>query len=143
MRGLGELAREYNVPAQSHLSENPGEIAWVAELCPGTKFYGESYSRYGLFGGGVPTVMAHCIYSPDDEAALMKQNRVMIAHCPTSNENVIAGIAPAAHYLRGGWRVGLAATWPAVRRWTCSRSWLPPCRSASCAGGISTRVRSR
>ena len=44
--------------------------------------------------------MAHCIYSPDDEAALMKQNRVMIAHCPTSNENVIAGIAPAAHYLR-------------------------------------------
>ena len=107
MRGLGELAREYNVPAQSHLSENPGEIAWVAELCPGTKFYGESYSRYGLFGGGVPTVMAHCIYSPDDEAALMKQNRVMIAHCPTSNENVIAGIAPAAHYLRGGWRVGL------------------------------------
>ena len=64
MRGLGELAREYNVPAQSHLSENPGEIAWVAELCPGTKFYGESYSRYGLFGGGVPTVMAHCIYSP-------------------------------------------------------------------------------
>lgn len=53
-----------------------------------------SYSRYGLFGGGVPTVMAHCIYSPDDEAALMKQNRVMIAHCPTSNENVIAGIAP-------------------------------------------------
>ena len=109
MRGLGELAREYNVPAQSHLSENPGEIAWVAELCPGTKFYGASYSRYGLFGGGVPTVMAHCIYSPDDEAALMKQNRVMIAHCPTSNENVIAGIAPAAHYLRGGWRVGLGS----------------------------------
>ena len=103
------LAKEYNVPAQSHLSENPGEIAWVAELCPGTKFYGESYSRYGLFGGGVPTVMAHCIYSPDDEAALMKQNRVMIAHCPTSNENVIAGIAPAAHYLRGGWRVGLGS----------------------------------
>ena len=106
MRGLGELAREYNVPAQSHLSENPGEIAWVAELCPGTKFYGESYSRFGLFGNDVPTVMAHCIYSPDAEAALMKRNRVMIAHCPTSNENVIAGIAPAAKYLHGGWRIG-------------------------------------
>lgn len=109
MAGLGQLASEYHVPAQSHLSENPGEIAWVAELCPGTKFYGESYSRYGLFGGDVPTVMAHCIYSPDDEAALMKANRVMIAHCPTSNENVIAGIAPAAKYLRGGWRIGLGS----------------------------------
>ena len=53
--------------------------------------------------------MAHCIYSPDDEAALMKANRVMIAHCPTSNENVIAGIAPAAKYLRGGWRIGLGS----------------------------------
>ena len=109
MKGLGELAAEYNVPAQSHLSENPGEIAWVAELCPDTKFYGESYSRFGLFGNDVPTVMAHCIYSPDAEAALMKRNRVMIAHCPTSNENVIAGIAPAAKYLHGAWRIGLGS----------------------------------
>ena len=109
MAGLGALAAEYGVPAQSHLSENPGEIAWVAELCPDTSFYGESYSRCGLFGGSVPTVMAHCIYCPDAEDALMKQNRVMIAHCPTSNENVIAGIAPAARYLRGGWRIGLGS----------------------------------
>ena len=95
MKGLGELAAEYNVPAQSHLSENPGEIAWVAELCPDTKFYGESYSRFGLFGNDVPTVMAHCIYSPDAEAALMKRNRVMIAHCPTSNEERDCGYCPA------------------------------------------------
>ena len=81
----------------------------MAELCPDTKFYGESYSRFGLFGNDVPTVMAHCIYSPDAEAALMKRNRVMIAHCPTSNENVIAGIAPAAKYLHGGWRIGLGS----------------------------------
>ena len=33
----------------------------------------------------------------------------MIPHCPTSNENVIAGIAPAAKYLRGGWRIGLGS----------------------------------
>ena len=74
MAGLGALAAEYGVPAQSHLSENPGEIAWVAELCPDTSFYGESYSRCELFGGSVPTVMAHCIYCPDAEDALMKQN---------------------------------------------------------------------
>lgn len=109
MKGLGELAAEYKVPAQSHLSENPSEIEWVAALCPGTKYYGESYSRYGLFGGDVPTVMAHCIYSGEEECAAMKANRVMIAHCPTSNENVIAGIAPAAKYLRGGWRIGLGS----------------------------------
>ena len=61
MAGLGALAAEYGVPAQSHLSENPGEIAWVSELCPDTSFYGESYSRCGLFGGSVPTVMAQAV----------------------------------------------------------------------------------
>ena len=34
MSGLGRLAEEYNVPIQSHLSENHGEIDWVASLHP-------------------------------------------------------------------------------------------------------------
>ena len=109
MERLAGIQRTFGLPVQSHLSENQGEVEWVRELCPSASCYGDAYASFGLFGGGVPTVMAHCIYSPDDEAALMKQNRVMIAHCPTSNENVIAGIAPAAHYLRGGWRVGLGS----------------------------------
>ena len=29
MAGLGRLQREFDVPMQSHLSENPSEIAWV------------------------------------------------------------------------------------------------------------------
>ncbi len=109
MRSIGELAAEYRLSAQSHLSESPGEITWVSELCPEAAFYGETYSRYGLFGGDCPTVMAHCVYSAGPEAELMKKNGVYIAHCPTSNENVIAGIAPAARYLRGGWRIGLGS----------------------------------
>lgn len=31
---LGKLAKKYELPVQSHLSENTGEIAWVKELCP-------------------------------------------------------------------------------------------------------------
>lgn len=109
MQALGALAAERNLPVQSHLSENPDEIEWVHGLCPDTKFYGETYDRYGLFGRSCPTVMAHCIYSGEAERALIRKNGVMIAHCPTSNENVIAGIAPAAHYLRNGYRIGLGS----------------------------------
>lgn len=109
MAALGELAAEEKLPMQSHLSENTDEIAWVQDLCPDTKFYAESYSRYGLFGGDCPTVMAHCIYSGEEELALIRKNNVFIAHCPTSNENVIAGIAPAARYLREGYPVGLGS----------------------------------
>lgn len=109
MEALGQLAAEAHIPMQSHLSENQGEIQWVSDLCPNTSFYGETYARYGLFGGDCPTVMAHCIYSGPEEKALMKKNGVYIAHCPTSNENVIAGIAPAAEYLREGYHIGLGS----------------------------------
>jgi guanine deaminase len=109
MEALGNLSKEKGVPTQSHLSENTDEINWVSELCPDTEYYAQTYSRYGLFGGDCPTVMAHCIYSGKEENELMKKNGVYIAHCPTSNENVIAGIAPAAYYLRNGYNIGLGS----------------------------------
>lgn len=109
MRGLGELAETYNVPVQSHLSENLGEIAWVKELCPDAKFYGEAYDKFGLFGGNQPCIMAHCVYSDDEEIALMKKNGVFVAHAPMSNSNLSSGVAPASKFLAAGLNVGLAS----------------------------------
>ena len=51
MEGLRDLQRETGLPVQSHLSENQGEIAWVAELCPDSAGYGDAYDPFGLFGG--------------------------------------------------------------------------------------------
>ena len=34
LRACGKLAKKYQLPVQSHLSENQGEIAWVKELEP-------------------------------------------------------------------------------------------------------------
>ena len=109
MAGLGRLQREFGVPMQSHLSENLSEIAWVQELCPGTRFYGEAYAQFGLFGGDCPTVMAHCVWSGEEERALMKETGVFIAHCPQSNMNVSSGIAPVKQYLQEGQKVGLGS----------------------------------
>ncbi len=106
---LGRLAEKEALPVQSHLSENPGEIAWVKELCPDSRFYGEVYDRSGLFGGSIPTVMAHCVYSSDEEIALMKERGVTVAHCPASNMNVASGIAPIRRYLDLDLRVGLGS----------------------------------
>ena len=109
MEGLGRLAAQYRIPVQSHLSENPGEIAWVRELCPWAENYGAAYERFGLFGKPQKTVMAHCVYSDDREIAMMKENGVFIAHCPASNMNVASGIAPIRRYLSEGLRVGLGS----------------------------------
>lgn len=109
MAGLGRLQREFGTAMQSHLSENLSEIRWVSELCPDTRFYGEAYARAGLFGGDCPTVMAHCVWSGEEERALMKENGVFIAHCPQSNINVSSGIAPVKNYLKEGQKVGLGS----------------------------------
>ena len=107
MEGLGKLQKKYGLPVQSHLSENPGEIEWVKRLSPDSEDYGETYERFGLFGGGAKTIMAHCVYSPESEIARMKRAGVYIAHCPQSNTNIASGIAPARRYLDEGMNLGL------------------------------------
>lgn len=109
MELLKEIQRENSLPLQSHLSENPGEIAWVKELCPWSAFYGDAYDRFGLFGGDCPTIMAHCVYSGEAEMERMKKRGVFIAHCPESNTNLSSGVAPVRRYLEEGLSVGLGS----------------------------------
>lgn len=108
LQACGDMARRYNLPVQSHLSENHGEIAWVKELEPESRHYADAYDRYGLFGQ-TPTVMAHCVWSDGDELELMRQRGIMVAHCPTSNLNIASGIAPIRRFLDAGIPVGLGS----------------------------------
>ena len=107
MELLHDIQKETGLPVQSHLSENPGEIAWVQELCPWSEFYGDAYDHFGMFGGECRTIMAHCVYSGEEEIRRMKENGVFIAHCPESNTNLSSGIAPARRYLDEGLHIGL------------------------------------
>lgn len=104
MEGLGKIKKEKGIPLQSHLSENKAEIAWVKELCPGTKNYGESYDRYGLLQH---SVMAHCVHTREDELELLKERECYICHCPQSNTNLQSGVAPVKHFLEKGAKLGL------------------------------------
>ena len=108
LQACGNLAREYQLPVQSHLSENVSEIEWVAELEPESENYGDAYNRYGLFGQ-TPTIMAHCVWTHGRELELMKKNGVMVAHCPTSNFNLSSGLAPIRSLLDEGLPVGLGS----------------------------------
>lgn len=109
MERLAAIQKEYNLPIQSHLSENHGEISWVQELVPESRFYGDAYDRVGLFGGNVPTIMAHCVHSGEEETDLMKKRGVYIAHCPQSNTNLMSGIAPVRTYLEKEIPMGLGS----------------------------------
>ena len=109
MKELKKIQEEYHLPLQSHLSENPQEVAWVKELCPNAASYSDAYFQAGLFGGSEPAIMAHCIWVDDEEIALMKQQGIYVAHCPQSNANLASGIAPIRKFLEKGVRVGLGS----------------------------------
>ena len=108
LKALGDLAKEFNVPVQSHLSENQGEISFVRELHPESKNYASVYEEAGLFGQ-TPTVMAHCVLVDEDEIELMAKNKVFVAHSPNSNCNLSSGIAPVRRLISRGVPVGLAS----------------------------------
>ena len=115
MEELREIQMAYGIPVQSHLSESPGEIDFVKFLRPNNDFYGDSYNEYDLFGRNddintdVKTVMAHCVWSTDEEVELMRRNGVYVAHCPASNMNLTSGIAPIRKYLDLGLSIGLGS----------------------------------
>ena len=108
LKACGELANKYQMPVQSHLSENTSEIAWVQDLEKESTCYGDAYNRYGLFGQ-TPTIMAHCVWTEGEELELMKRQGVMVAHCPTSNLNIASGLAPVRTFLDEGLRIGLGS----------------------------------
>ena len=115
MEELREIQMAYGIPVQSHLSESKGEIDFVKFLRPDNSFYGDSYNEYDLFGKNddidtdVKTVMAHCVWSVDEEVELMRKNGVYVAHCPASNMNLTSGIAPIRKYMDLGLNIGLGS----------------------------------
>ena len=115
MEELREIQMAYGIPVQSHLSESKSEIAFVKFLRPEDPFYGDSYNDYDLFGKNddihtdVKTVMAHCVWSTNEEVELMHKNGVFVAHCPASNMNLTSGIAPIRKYMDRGLNIGLGS----------------------------------
>ena len=106
MRSLSDIAREGNLPVQSHLDENQSEVEWVKKLCPWSRSYADAYDRLGLLSG--KTIMAHCVWVNDEEMELLKERGAWVAHSPSSNMNLSSGVAPVRKFLDMGMNTGLA-----------------------------------
>jgi len=102
----GRLYAEHpGVYLQSHVAENQGEVAWVAQLYPEARSYLDVYDRYSQLGER--SVYAHCIWLDDDDRARMAATGAAASFCPTSNLFLGSGLfdLDRAHEL--GMRVGI------------------------------------
>ncbi len=87
----GRLVAEHpDVRMHTHLSENPGEIAFVAERFPEAADYLDVYDRFGLVGPR--SIFAHCVHMSDRALARMAEAGSGIAFCPTSNMFLGSGL---------------------------------------------------
>ena len=103
MQESAELARRLGLPLHTHLAETVEEDEYCREL------YGcrpvEYLEQVGWLAGDV--WCAHCVHLNADDVRAFAQHRVGVAHCPTSNLRLGAGVAPVRDLLDAGVRVGL------------------------------------
>ena len=103
----GRLAREHpDVWIQSHVAENPGEVAWVRELFPAARSYLDVYDRAGLLRERA--IYGHCIWLDDADRARMAHGGAAAAFCPTSNLFLGSGLFDYRRARAAGMRTGLA-----------------------------------
>ena len=100
------LMREHpEVRFQTHLNENPQEIAQVQKLFPSAKDYTAVYERYQLIDER--SVVAHNLHPNAGELQRLADNQATVAHCPCSNAALGSGWFPLRRHLRAGVRIAL------------------------------------
>ncbi|MFH8489457.1 8-oxoguanine deaminase [Streptomyces longisporoflavus] len=103
MKQGAELARRLGVRLHTHGSETVEEEKFCHELFGmGPTDYFEST---GWLGDDV--WMAHCVHMNDSDIAAFARTGTGVAHCPSSNARLAAGIARVPDMLKAGVPVGL------------------------------------
>ena len=105
LSALGRLAETKDLPIQTHVSENEGEIALVRSQFPDHESYAHVYDGHGLLTPR--TVLAHAIHLTEAEAALLRQRGTKGSHCPCSNSSLSSGVARVRWLWKKGLDVGL------------------------------------
>ncbi|MEV3954099.1 8-oxoguanine deaminase [Streptomyces albogriseolus] len=103
MRQGAELARRLGVRLHTHGSETVEEEKFCHEL------FGMGPTDYFASTGwlGEDVWMAHCVHMNDSDIAAFARTGTGVAHCPSSNARLAAGIARVPDMLAAGVPVGL------------------------------------
>jgi cytosine/adenosine deaminase-related metal-dependent hydrolase len=103
MRESAELARRHGLTLHTHLAETVEEEAYCQELYGCTPV--EYLDEVGWLADDV--WCAHCVHLSEPEVQRFADTGTGVAHCPTSNLRLGAGVAPVQEMVQRGVRVGL------------------------------------
>jgi cytosine/adenosine deaminase-related metal-dependent hydrolase len=103
MEESASLARRLGLQLHTHLAETVEEDAYCRELYDCSPV--EYLERVGWIADDV--WCAHCVHLSEAEVRAFGERGVGVAHCPTSNLRLGAGVAPVRSLLDAHVRVGL------------------------------------
>jgi cytosine/adenosine deaminase-related metal-dependent hydrolase len=103
MRESAELARRLGLQLHTHLAETVEEEQFAREKFGCTPV--EYVEELGWLAEDV--WCAHCVHLSQEDVAKVGRHDLGVAHCPSSNMRLGAGIAPVRELLDAGVRVGL------------------------------------
>jgi cytosine/adenosine deaminase-related metal-dependent hydrolase len=103
MREAATLARRRGVRLHTHLAETLEEEAYCRERFDRTPV--EYLDDLGWLGDDV--WLAHCVHLDGAGVRRFGETGTAVAHCPSSNARLGAGVAPVADLLHAGVPVGL------------------------------------
>jgi cytosine/adenosine deaminase-related metal-dependent hydrolase len=103
MRESAELARRHGLTLHTHLAETVEEEEYCRELYGCTPV--EYLDDLGWLAEDV--WCAHCVHLSEPEVQRFADTGTGVAHCPTSNLRLGAGVAPVNEMLERDVRVGL------------------------------------
>ena len=103
MREAADLARQRGVRLHTHLAETLEEQQFCKDRF-GVRPV-EYLDELGWLGNDV--WLAHCVHLSPSEVRRLAESGTGVAHCPTSNARLGAGIAPVASLTAAGAPVGL------------------------------------
>jgi len=98
-----ELAREFDVPLLTHVSETADEVEnWVNQTdMPPVRWL----EAQGFLDAKV--VAAHCVHINHEEIHILNRHSTGVVYNPTSNLKLASGFAPVVEMLENGIKLGL------------------------------------
>ena len=107
LSALGALWAEHpDCLMQTHLSEQPDEVAWVRSLYPDARDYLDTYEMHGLLGAR--GLYGHAIHLEPREIDRLAEVHGRVIHCPTSNAFIGSGALNLPALAERGIPLGLA-----------------------------------
>ncbi len=108
-RAVRELADDRGLPIHTHVAEGMNEVRFMEDT------YGRTTVQWlddiGFLGADITA--AHCTQLTPDDASILAQHDVKVAHCPVCNAKLVSGTMDLRALRAAGVTVGLGTDGPA------------------------------